>query len=130
MTSTQHKAKQFQAIKGVRDIPPPESALWNSVEQAAREVFDTFGFAEIRLPIFEQTVLFARSIGLDTDVVSKEMYTFEDHDQTDLARLRSTLVLWEPWQPSFQDIHWYLTQLGSFYSAFERVYETGDIPLT
>jgi histidyl-tRNA synthetase len=50
MTSTQHKAKQFQAIKGVRDILPPESALWNRVEQAAREIFGTFGFAEIRLP--------------------------------------------------------------------------------
>jgi histidyl-tRNA synthetase len=130
MTSTQHKAKQFQAIKGVRDILPPESAPWNRVEQAAREVFGTFGFAEIRLPIFEPVELFARSIGLDTDVVSKEMYTFEDHDQPDLARLRSTLVLWEPWQPSHQDVHWYLTQLGSFYAAFKRVYETGDIPRT
>jgi histidyl-tRNA synthetase len=69
---------KFQAIKGVRDILPPESALWNRVEQTAREVFETFGFAEIRLPIFEQTELFARSIGTETDVVSKEMYTFPD----------------------------------------------------
>ena len=67
---------KFQAIKGVRDILPPESALWNSVEQAARDVFGTFGFAEIRLPIFEETELFARSIGEHTDVVGKEMYTF------------------------------------------------------
>ncbi len=71
---------KFQAIKGVRDILPPESALWNRVEQAAREVFGTFGFAEIRLPIFEQTELFARSVGAETDIVSKEMYTFEDRD--------------------------------------------------
>jgi histidyl-tRNA synthetase len=71
------KAK-FQAIKGVRDILPPESALWNRVEQTARDVFGTFGFAEIRLPIFEQTELFARSVGQDTDIVSKEMYTFLD----------------------------------------------------
>jgi histidyl-tRNA synthetase len=85
MTSTQHKAKQFQAIKGVRDILPPESALWNRVEQAARDVFGTFGFAEIRLPIFEQTELFARSIGEETDVVSKEMYTFPD--PLDLAEM-------------------------------------------
>jgi histidyl-tRNA synthetase len=76
MPSTHHKPKQFQAIKGVRDILPPESALWNRVEQTAREVFGTFGFAEIRLPIFEQTELFARSIGSETDVVSKEMYSF------------------------------------------------------
>ncbi len=57
---------KFQAIKGVRDILPPESALWNRVEQTAREVFGTFGFAEIRLPIFEQTELFARSVGQET----------------------------------------------------------------
>ena len=67
---------KFQAIKGVRDILPPESALWNRVEHTAREVFGTFGFAEIRLPIFEQTELFARSVGQETDIVSKEMYTF------------------------------------------------------
>src|SRR5579862_1828172 len=69
---------KFQAIKGVRDILPPESALWNRVEQAAREVFRTYGYGEIRLPIFEPTELFARSVGLDTDIVSKEMYSFED----------------------------------------------------
>src|SRR5690242_11387746 len=69
---------KFQAIKGVRDILPPESALWNRVEQAARDVFGTFGFAEIRLPIFEPTDLFVRSIGVDTDIVHKETYTFSD----------------------------------------------------
>jgi histidyl-tRNA synthetase len=67
---------KFQAIKGTRDLLPPETALWNHVEQTAQEVFRTFGFGEIRLPIFESTELFARSIGEDTDVVGKEMYTF------------------------------------------------------
>jgi histidyl-tRNA synthetase len=71
---------KFQAIKGLRDILPPDSALWNRFEQTAREVFATYGYGEIRLPIFEETQLFARSIGAETDVVSKEMYTFEDHD--------------------------------------------------
>jgi len=69
---------KFQAIKGVRDILPPDSALWNRVEQAAREVFGTFGFAEIRLPVFEPTELFARSVGQETDIVSKEMFSFWD----------------------------------------------------
>jgi histidyl-tRNA synthetase len=87
MSSTQPKQKQFQAIKGVRDILPPESALWNRVEQAARDVFGTFGFGEIRLPIFEQTELFERSIGTDTDVVSKEMYSFFDGKLLDLPEL-------------------------------------------
>jgi histidyl-tRNA synthetase len=69
---------KFQAIKGVRDILPPDSALWSRVEQAARDVFAVYGYGEIRLPIFESTELFARSIGAETDVVSKEMYTFLD----------------------------------------------------
>ena len=67
---------KFQAIKGTRDLLPPETALWNHVEQTAHEVFRTFSFGEIRVPIFEPTELFARSIGEETDVVSKEMYTF------------------------------------------------------
>ena len=67
---------KFQAIRGTRDLLPPDTALWNRVEQTAHEVFSTFGFGEIRSPIFELTELFARSIGIDTDVVSKEMYTF------------------------------------------------------
>ena len=86
---TPHPIK-FQAIKGVRDILPPESALWNRVEQAAREVFGTYSYGEIRLPIFEPTELFARSIGAETDVVSKEMYTFEDHDTTVTLRPEAT----------------------------------------
>jgi histidyl-tRNA synthetase len=76
---------KFQAIKGVRDILPPESALWNRVEEAAREVFAAYGYGEIRLPIFEPTELFARSIGVETDVVSKEMYTFEDREDTSVT---------------------------------------------
>ncbi len=70
--------RKFQAIKGTRDILPPETALWNRVEQTAHEVFATFGYGEIRLPIFEPTELFARAVGGETDIVSKEMYTFED----------------------------------------------------
>src|ERR1700726_2602952 len=91
MTSTERKPKQFQAIKGVRDILPPESALWNRVEQIAREVFGTFGFAEIRLPIFEKTELFARSIGGETDVVGKEMYTFADHPLVEVEGIKQRI---------------------------------------
>jgi histidyl-tRNA synthetase len=70
--------KEFRAIKGTRDILPPDSALWEWFERTAREVFEGYGFGEIRTPIFEETGLFARSIGGETDVVSKEMYTFLD----------------------------------------------------
>lgn len=76
---------KFQAIKGTRDLLPPETALWNQVEVTARQVFLTFGFDEIRQPMIEPTELFARSIGLETDVVSKEMYSFEDRDETSVS---------------------------------------------
>src|SRR2546421_761361 len=71
------KAK-FQAIKGTRDLVPPETALWTRVEQTAHEVFASYNFGEIRLPVFESTDLFARAVGGETDIVSKEMYTFFD----------------------------------------------------
>ncbi len=84
-TKRAEKPRKFQAIKGTRDLLPPETALWNHVEQMAHSVFSTFGFGEIRVPIFEPTELFARSIGVDTDVVGKEMYSFEDRDETSVS---------------------------------------------
>ena len=82
---------KFQAIKGVRDILPPESALWNRVEQAAREVFHTYGYGEIRLPIFEAIDLFARSVGLETDIVNKEMYMLDLHGSLALEYAREAI---------------------------------------
>jgi histidyl-tRNA synthetase len=76
---------KFHAIKGTRDLLPPETELWNRVEQTAREVFGTFGYGEIRPPIFEPTELFARAVGGETDIVSKEMYSFEDRDDTSVS---------------------------------------------
>jgi histidyl-tRNA synthetase len=75
----------IKAIKGTRDILPPASAVWNRVESVAREVFRTFNYHEIRTPIFEETALFARGVGEDTDIVGKEMYTWEDRDGTSLT---------------------------------------------
>ena len=77
-STTQPKQKQFQAIKGVRDILPSESALWNRVEQTARDVFATYGFGEIRLPSFELARLFERSVGDETDIITKELYSWID----------------------------------------------------
>lgn len=68
----------IKAVRGTRDLLPPETALWNFVETAARDVFRAYNFQEIRTPIFEETQLFARSVGEETDIVSKEMYTWED----------------------------------------------------
>ena len=75
----------IKAVKGTRDILPPSSAVWNHVEAAAREVFRAFNYHEIRTPIFEETALFARGVGEDTDIVGKEMYTWEDRDGASLT---------------------------------------------
>jgi len=69
---------KIQALKGFKDIVPGEVELWQHLETVARDVFARFHFSEIRLPILEETELFARSIGEATDIVEKEMYTFVD----------------------------------------------------
>jgi len=71
-------AKKLQSIRGIHDGLPAEVRLWQRVEGAARKVFSTYAFSEVRLPILEPTELFVRSIGEATDIVSKEMYAFTD----------------------------------------------------
>jgi histidyl-tRNA synthetase len=68
----------IKAIRGTRDLLPPETALWNFVEATVRDVFRAYNFHEIRTPIFEDTQLFSRSVGEETDIVSKEMYTWTE----------------------------------------------------
>src|ERR1700757_5207242 len=100
---------KFQAIRGTRDLLPPETALWNRVEDTAHRVFGTFGFGEIRPPIFEPTELFARAVGGETDIVAKEMYTFIDRSEK-LAR------------------HTRIAELGAFIQAVKKLYDAGEIP--
>ncbi|MFZ3200529.1 MAG: histidine--tRNA ligase [Candidatus Acidiferrales bacterium] len=101
--------RQFRAIKGTRDILPPDSALWNWFEQTAREVFESYNFRDIRLPIFEETDLFARAVGSDTDIVNKEMFTFE---------IGEASIIW----PEAS------SELTSFVDILEREMEKGSIP--
>lgn len=75
----------IRAVKGTRDILPPASAVWNEIEETSRRVFRTFNVHEIRTPIFEETALFSRGVGEETDIVSKEMYSFDDRDGTSLT---------------------------------------------
>jgi histidyl-tRNA synthetase len=75
----------IKGIKGVKDILPEETPRWRVIEDAARRWADRYGFREIRIPLFEVTTLFARSIGAATDIVEKEMYTFPDRDGTSLT---------------------------------------------
>src|SRR5947199_9982366 len=79
----------IKAIRGTRDLLPPETALWNLVEAAVRDVFRAYNFHEIRTPIFEDTQLFTRSVGEETDIVSKEMFTWEDRGRAQSDRGQS-----------------------------------------
>lgn len=75
----------IRSIKGVKDILPDEIARWQVIEGAARRLSHAYGFQEIRVPLFELTDLFARTIGATTDIVEKEMYTFPDRDGKSLT---------------------------------------------
>ncbi len=80
----------IRAVKGMRDLLPFETTLWNRVEAQAREVFRVYGYGEIRTPLVEETQLFARGVGAETDIVSKEMYTFDDHGDSLTLRPEAT----------------------------------------
>jgi histidyl-tRNA synthetase len=82
-------AQIIKAVRGTRDILPPDTALWQHVEQACREIFHRYGFHEIRTPVFEDTQLFARGVGEDTDIVSKEMFTWEDRPRAQSEKAQS-----------------------------------------
>ena len=79
----------LKAVRGARDLLPPETELWNRVEATARRVFARYNFGEIRTPIFEDTSLFARGVGEETDIVSKEMYTWEDRARAQSEKSQS-----------------------------------------
>ena len=78
MSEEQPGKGPVSAIKGTHDILPPESGIWQSLEQIARTVFELYGYREIRTPVFEATELFEKGTGQTSDIVTKEMYTFTD----------------------------------------------------
>jgi histidyl-tRNA synthetase len=107
---------KFQAIKGVRDILPPETALWNRVEQVARDVFTTYGFGEIRLPNFELARLFEHSVGDETDIVTKELYSWIDSPLANraLRRVRAKEI-----ENAYRAIHDNVTSRGELFRQAE-----------
>jgi len=78
----------IQAIRGTYDVLPADIGIWHAVESRLRQTFHLYGFGEIRTPIFEATELFVRGVGEETDIVSKEMYTFADRDESKSLTLR------------------------------------------
>src|SRR6185369_11855041 len=79
----------LKAVRGTRDLLPPDTDLWNRVEAKVRDVFSRYNFHEIRTPVFEDTSLFARSVGEETDIVSKEMFTWEDRARAQSEKAQS-----------------------------------------
>src|SRR6201987_2132253 len=79
----------IKSIRGTRDLLPPDTALWNFVEAAARDVFRAYNFHEIRTPILEDLQLFQRSVGEETDIVSKEMFAWEDRARAQSEKAQS-----------------------------------------
>ena len=103
----------IRAVKGTRDILPSSSGVWNHVEDVARRIFRAYNYGEIRTPIFEETTLFARSVGEETDIVSKEMYTFDDHGTSLTLRPENTASVIRSWiehrldqQPGLQKLYY------------------------
>jgi histidyl-tRNA synthetase len=124
-----NKAK-FQAIKGTRDLLPPETELWNRVEATAREVFGTFGYGEIRPPIFEPTELFARAVGGDTDIVSKEMYSFPDHSLWEVEGQRAHILSVGPDSDDPHSVELFVRGVDSVVVRIQNALRDGEIPRT
>jgi histidyl-tRNA synthetase len=80
-----NRIEPIRSVKGTRDLLPPETSLWQRVESEAHRVFAAYHYGEIRTPILEETALFARGVGADTDIVMKEMYTFHDRAEESLT---------------------------------------------
>lgn len=76
---------KYKALRGTKDILPKEAALWQEIESVSRIIFRIFGYGEIRTPIIEETQLFIKSVGEDTDIVNKEMFSFTDRGERDIA---------------------------------------------
>src|SRR5882672_4621493 len=87
-------AASIKAVRGTRDLLPPETGTWNFVEAAVRDAFRVYNFQEIRTPILEDLQLFQRSVGEETDIVSKEMFAWEDR-----ARAQSEKGQWLALRP-------------------------------
>jgi histidyl-tRNA synthetase len=80
-----NRVEPIRSVKGTRDLLPPDTVLWQRVEVEAHRVFAAYHYGEIRTPVLEETALFSRSVGADTDIVMKEMYTFRDRDEESLT---------------------------------------------
>jgi histidyl-tRNA synthetase len=122
-------------VKGTRDLLPPDTSLWQRVEAEAHRVFAAYHYGEIRTPILEETALFARGVGAETDIVTKEMYTFEDREDDKVgylallrAQLRSSRTSVEIGRDS--NFTLYAAQIEGFVSEVKEAIAKGLVPKT
>nr|MDT0251765.1 histidine--tRNA ligase [Endozoicomonas sp.] len=109
--------KQLQAIRGMNDILPEQTPVWQYLEQQVRSVLTTYGYQEIRVPVVESSALFSRGIGTGTDIVEKEMYTFEDRNGDKLSlRPEATAGVVRAG-----------IQQGLFYNQIQRLWTSGPM---
>ncbi|HEY6293712.1 MAG TPA: histidine--tRNA ligase [Terriglobia bacterium] len=128
------RSTPIRSVKGTRDLLPRDTALWLKVEEEARRVLAAYHFGEIRTPILEQTNLVARSVGEDTDIVGKEMYTWEDHEVPELALLRAEIrrtkapVIDVPYNR--EDVERQEGQIEKFTAQVNEAMNKGQVPKT
>ena len=126
MTETpSNRPAPIRSVKGTRDLLPRDTALWQKIEEQARAVFSAYHFGEIRTPILEQTALFARSVGQDTDIVGKEMYMFVDQERPDLAGRRYWLAGMNPGEVEPEK---FKSFVASFVADLRTAMHSGQVP--
>ena len=127
----ENERRKFRAIKGTRDILPPDSALWNWFEKTARGVMESYNFSEIRTPIFEETELFARAVGVETDVVNKEMFIlredYENEEVLELAQLRQRIEYIVVSAARPESIEHFTGIIGTFLERYNLAQEKGFV---
>lgn len=124
------RVETIRSVKGTRDLLPPETSLWQRVEAEARAVFRAYNFREIRTPVIEPTQLFARSVGEDTDIVSKEMFTFEDHERPELAQLRAFIRARTLTIGNYNAVRLHEDQIESLIEGLREAMSVGQVPRT
>jgi histidyl-tRNA synthetase len=124
------RIEPIRSVKGTRDLLPPDTSLWQRVEAEAHRIFAAYHYGEVRTPILEETALFARSVGADTDIVMKEMYTFEDHDVPELAAARSQIQIHRPSINSADDFATYKIWLKDFTDRLGEAMASNAVPRT
>jgi histidyl-tRNA synthetase len=123
-----NRAEPIRSVKGTRDLLPRDMALWQRVEDEARRVFAAYNFSEIRTPIFEQTALFARSVGEETDIVTKEMYRIEERSPRELEELKYRILNQPVTLDNVRTVYEFKKDVEDIVQKIKIRFDTGETP--